>query len=828
MKMDFSKGKITLKVLISYIVLGILSIVVGHFVFAEIESYTQLQKDNISDQNKILHVGKVLSLMYENEGLARAAIQSKSWVPFDEYKSMNDSLLIEIDTLKGLLSTEEQYHLLDSISLLIEKKESNIQSLKTLKLQDTTETIILRTIDKLRTMESSLGRLTLKDFVSEPESLDSRTRSALINYITYLNENTPRDSNNEINEKTLDSIFRASTQALQELQTSSSKQQASIIRKENELIANDLLISQQIRKILSTIENEVLLYASEISQQRKVALNRSKKIITFAAVIGIALIIIFSVLILNDFWKSQRYRKQLEKTTRKAQLLANTREQLVNMVSHDLRSPLSTIVGYGELLQKSLGNKEKGLHYINKIKNASTYMNHLVEDLLDYSKLETGKITLDLVSFNLKSTIVESSQNIQQQYPKKDISLILDIDQSLKRNIISDPYRIKQILNNLIGNAYKFTDEGSITIKAYTSKDLADGDSRLTIEVQDTGVGIKKEKQHLIFSEFTQVDDDINKKKDGYGLGLTISKKLAHLLNGDLVFTSETGKGSCFKLSVPVKFTKKQQVTEPKKEFDQTTPFPNIKLKAVVIDDDETLRKLITETLVSNQCEVYTCKDGDEAINIINHQEFDLIITDIQLPKMNGFRFVEILKNDVKAYKGQPIIAITGRKDIDQSFYTSNGFSEVIFKPFTPEKLLQQITTLFSRDLKDNHTYIYKDEPNYNTKIVNLKSLRSFVNDDLALKEVLKIFLKDTKKNLEELNTDYLNRNIQGLKATSHKMLTMFKQLDANGVVHELELIENMDSFNSNTIQETLKSLKDHIHKVTKELNKFINGYHTP
>lgn len=823
--MDFSKSKITLKVLISYIVLGVLSFIVGHFVFAEIDAYTQLQKDNAADQNKILHVGKVLSLIYENDGLARTAIQSKSWEPFDEYKTMNDSLNIEIDSLSLLLNTKDQTYLLDSIKILISKKESNIQSLKTLKSQDTTEAIILRTLDKLRSMESSLGRLTIKDFVSNPENLDSRTKGALDKYIAYLNENAPKDTSNTINEKTLDSVFKASTKALEELQTSSSKQQASIVRQENKLIANDLLISQQIRKILSAVEEEVIAYSNEISLQRKTAIDRSKDIITWAAIAGIGLIILFSVLILNDFWKSQRYRKELEKTTKKAQLLANTREQLVNMVSHDLRSPLSTIVGYGELLQKSLQNKEKSVHYINKIKNSSAYMNRLVEDLLDYSRLEAGKIALEEVSFNLDAVIRESAQNTRQQYNSKPIYLHFEIDTSLKNNIISDPYRIKQILHNLIGNAYKFTEKGSVTIKAYIDRNTKYGKSLLSVEVIDTGIGIREENQDLVFSEFTQVDEDIKKKKNGYGLGLAISKKLAQLLKGDLTFTSEAGTGSCFKLIVPIRFSDnihKEKTSGSKEGF--AVPFSELNLKAIVIDDDDTLRSLIAETLSANNCTVYTCKDGTEAIKLIREKEFDFIITDIQLPKMNGFRFVELLKKELLTGSDKPIIAITGRKDIDKAFYRSNGFSEIIFKPFTSDELIQNIAPFFVKGHKR------KQQPDNNpanrqgkNPTIDLRSLKSFVPDEDSLKEILKVFVQDTKKNLTLLDTALNTQNFERIKAISHKMLTMFKQLEAHGVTTILHSLENTDSRHEKTVERQLESLHQEVQTVLDELDKIIN-----
>lgn len=816
--MDFSKGKITLKVFISYIILGVLSFLVGHFVFKEIEDYTQLQKENFSDQNKILRIGRILSFMYENDGLARASIQSKSWTTFNDYLAKNDSLMIEIDSLKPLLSPTTQSVLLDSMKILLAKKETNIQSLKTLKSQDTSDAIIEKGLEKLRNLESAYSRLTIKDLVKNPEALDEKTKRVLEDYFSFINQAPPKDSTHSVNEKTLDSVIKASTSVLEKLRTSSSKQQASVSKKEQELITNDLLISQQLRKILSVIESDVLSYSRELNEQREKAIERSRYIITVAAFTGIALVIIFTIIILNDFWKSQRYRKELEKTTSQAQLLANSREQLVNMVSHDLRSPLSSIIGYGELLNKSLGNIEKGRHYVDKIKNVSSYMNRLVEDLLDYSKLESGKIVPEEISFYLPLVINETTQAIQQQYSDKPIELKVQIEDQLDRNnIISDPFRLKQILYNLIGNAYKFTNKGYISVTASTRNNEKYGGAFLTIEVKDTGIGIKPERQHLIFSEFTQVDEQTIKKQEGFGLGLTISRKLTQLLKGDLTFSSEEGKGSTFSFEIPIRFSERTET--------QTIPKEHVKdrflnLSAIVIDDDETLRVLISEALNEEGIRVTSFKNAPEALKALHLHDYDLIITDIQLPKMNGFRFVELVRSDKSSYKNQPIIGITGRKDLDKQYYTENGFSKVIFKPFAAEQLVNAIYELrHETPIVENNTEINTGQDN--DTLFDLTSLRSFIQDEESMHQVLEVFILDTKKNIDLLYEHAAQEDMTGIKETSHKMLTMFRQIKAHKVVKVLEYLE-LQHYSTKELGQLLDTLKNEIHSILHELSNII------
>ena len=325
------------------------------------------------------------------------------------------------------------------------------------------------------------------------------------------------------------------------------------------------------------------------------------------------------------------------------------------MVSHDLRSPLSTISGYSELLHKTAQNSKEE-NYLDHIKNASSYMSQLVDDLLEFSKLEDGHVTIEMVPFCLNSLVEETSANIKAIYAEKPIELIFNQDPALDITIASDPFRVKQILYNLIGNAYKFTDKGSITIS--TKLQVKNRAYSVLINVTDTGIGISKEKQQDIFIAFTQVNEISNAKHSGFGLGLAISKKLVNLLKGQLTLESAPGKGSSFEISFPVKLSDEPLEIKP------TPPtISHFKLKAVVVDDDVSLRQLMVDILEQHDVTTYAFEDAKAALSALEDLSYDVIITDIQLPKMNGFHFMETVKQ-LPYYKQQPIIAMTGRKDI--------------------------------------------------------------------------------------------------------------------------------------------------------------------
>ncbi|WP_340199684.1 hybrid sensor histidine kinase/response regulator [Ascidiimonas sp. W6] len=809
--MNEAKRKITLKVFFSYLALALLVVVVGWIIYGELNSFTKAQIDDTKEKNKILRIGKLLTLMYESESFARVAIQSTDPKPYANYLKKNDSISLEIEAIKSLVESSSQTSLLDSVQILLDQKIKNISDLREVRINDTSQELIKKAINRLANMESTLGRLTVNDFIENPANLNYKNRKNLEETITILNGYIPRDSTNTVNQTTLDSIVVASRTILQKIEEEASRQRFSLRVKERQLLKNDLIATQQLRTILSNIETEFLNNSSQKTLQRKMVLKRSINIVTIAAIIGLVFVIIFSLVILNDFWKNQRYREQIEKANTYTKSLLNSREQLISMVSHDLRSPLSTIVGYTELMQK-IPQNSKGSYYIERIKSAATFVTQLVDDLLDYNKLEAGKIHIESIPFNLEKLVNETAENIKSIYKEKPIILQISVHNTLPTLLIGDPFRIRQIVSNLIGNAFKFTEEGFIKVNIKLKTNQA-GKSFVHIEIKDTGVGIPKEKQQLIFEEFTQADTSIEKKHGGFGLGLTISKKLAHLLNGRLSLESKEGKGSLFSFIFPVTFCEKQQLNTHK-EFS-----PNQKeLTAIVIDDDEILIELTKEILNQNGIQAFTFDSAKAALNKIPNLKYDFIITDIQLPSMNGFHFTEKLQsNPIFNYQQQPIIAVSGRKNLKKKDYQEAGFAAFIIKPFLPEHLMTEIHSCL-RIHKGVKLYTSKDCTDLN-QAFNLNSLKSFLdNDQNVLDELLETFIQSTQKNLEEISLYIEDKNLIGLQKISHKMLTMFRQIEASEVLPHLAYFEFIKVFDAKEIEFHYQELKSAIHFIFEQI----------
>lgn len=801
------KHRITFKVLIGYLILGVLATISGTLVLSEIKVFTQLQQQDISDRNKIVKVGSLIADIYKNESLARAAIELNSSTKFNEYVQENTVLLLKIDSLNSIANNTSQEAILDSVKLFINDKLKNITDLKNLKLNDNSNQSLETAINKLSSIDSLLGKVTINDLVENPQQLNKETREKFEEYVKILNKYNPLDSIGNIGQKQIDSVISISKNMLREAQKDVNKQRISLQNKERELIENDLIISRKLRELLSNLETDIIAYTDNINKQREKTLGQSKNIILYAAIISFIIIIIFSIIILNDFWKSQQYRKQLELANKTTSSLLKSREQIISMVSHDLRTPLSTITGYGELLQKSI-HTTKEVNYLEHIRNASAYMGHLVDDLLEFSKLENNNIPIASIPFDLEkliNDIVQDAKNIVQDKP---ITFVVKHHIDINHPIISDPFRMKQILYNLVTNACKFTSEGTITIES-----LLVNKKTLQIAVSDTGIGISKEQQKNIFKAFVQGDNLKEQGLNGFGLGLTISKKLATLLGGTLTLDSELHKGSTFYLKIPIQFS-----TQPLPTNNSTKQKVVYKLKAIVVEDDTAVQHLLTALLKSYGIKAYVFGNAQKALDAISHLNFDLVLTDIQLPKMNGIHFMELLKKQ-DAYNGQPIIAMTGRSHLSIEDYINSGFSEVLTKPFDTQKLERILNRLFGSGTKQDI-----EKPSVtNTKHpegFSITSLGSFFNHEIApIKKTLEVFLEDTKKNRILLQQAKKDNDIQTINNISHKMLSMFKQLDVKMVVPFLETFETAITIDDKTFEDFDSALKTFI----KSLKAYTN-----
>ncbi|MGY8914617.1 MAG: hybrid sensor histidine kinase/response regulator, partial [Flavobacteriales bacterium] len=749
--------------------------------------------------------GSLLTELYEAEGLSKIALQKKTQASFKAYTQKIDSIYTVIDSIKKLTSSENQKEMLNSVQVLLRKKVGNSKELLKLKIKNDANSSIDNALKEFNKIEESMGKITPESLNPNYAELPADAKLAVKKWADYLSENVPKDSTKIPEGKRVDSLLTASRSLLAEAKQSNTKILRTVAQKEQELSRNDLEISQQLRGIITAFEQELLTKTYNENKIKQAVLTKSIRLAGFAALMGFAIVALFTFLISKDYWKVQLFRQQLEKEKKFSESILKSREQLISTVSHDLRTPLNTITGYSELMENE-GLTRQQASYLKNIKSASAYVDSLVNDLLDFSKLEAGKILVDKKTFVLSDLIIETAENLKELNSNKPIELIMDIDKRLEKPIISDPFRIRQILTNLISNAYKFTDHGFIKIEATVLQEL-DNSYQTRIKVIDSGIGVKKEKQEHIFNEFTQAEDHTDKKYGGYGLGLTISKKLTALLNGTLGLKSDGKNGSEFTIVVPLQISQTpidQPVVKPLK--------PKEGLHILIIDDDLAMLKLLKEVCRNLDIITSTFTDFNEVGKSIS-LNYDVVLTDIQMPQISGFEVLKKLKNDGYAhYVQQPIVAMTGRKDLGEHEYLDAGFSAVLLKPFAKNSFLTVLNQLFPQSVHGENEGLQPKAQHSSSSLFNLEVINSFLGDNkAALQEVLTTFIEDVRTNSEHLNLAIEKLDRKGINATAHKMLPMFRQLKANDIVPILEQLEvlNEQEMDKQMLKRTSQDLKN-------------------
>lgn len=813
---DSSKNKFTLKIVISYMVLAILALGVGYFIFSEIKVYLSNDSADANDV-KLLKTSSLLTQLYEAETLSKLAIQTRTTTNFKAYSSKIDSITSEIDSLKLLTASSYQQGLLDSVQILLKQKVSNSSQLRILKVQNEANNSLDKALLEFKKMEASLGKITPEALAPNISDLSPKAQKVIRDLAIYLNNNVPKDGNEAPNAKEIDSILNTSKTLLNQAKLEDSRTQRSLERKEFEIHSNELVLSQKLRSIIAAFEQEVIVNTYNDNLKKQAIFRRSIRLAGFAALLGFIIVGIFTFLIKKDFWKVQTYRQKLEMEKKFSESLLKSREQLIATVSHDLRTPLNSITGYTELIESTpLTNRQ--LSYLSNVKSASLYVESLVNDLLDYSKLEAGKIKINKLPFILSELIKETTENLSEHYKSKPIELILKIDRRLDTTVIGDPFRIRQILTNLVSNAYKFTNEGVIEVKADIKKVTAQK-YHTTISVKDSGIGIRKEKQELIFNEFTQADKNTERKYGGYGLGLTISKKLTSLLHGTISLESEAGRGSAFLVTIPLDIASTNTIIST--DANKDIPIKNNEISLLIIDDDSSMLQLLSELCSNIGISVYTYQDFKK-LGKKDAIKYDAVLTDIQMPIIDGFDVIKKLQTENYAhYLQQPIIAMTGRRDLESKTYSDAGFSYVLHKPFGKDDFIAVVSKIAPiRFIGKKHEILSKNIKKQQ-KIYDLGLISSFLGEnESAINDVLSTFVTATKANIGQLKSAVEEADYTEINNVSHRMLPMFRQLDVAAVIPDLEYLEDCKPIkkSKNEIQKSFKMVEKHSRELMEVL----------
>ncbi|WP_415922594.1 response regulator [Tateyamaria sp. SN6-1] len=378
--------------------------------------------------------------------------------------------------------------------------------------------------------------------------------------------------------------------------------------------------------------------------------------------------------------ESVEYEKQLKAARAEAEAASRAKSAFLANMSHEIRTPMNGVVGMAELLADTGLSEEQQL-YVDTIKNSGEALLVIINDVLDYSKIEAQKLQLHPEPFDLERSIHEVIMLLQTSARDKGLTLLLDYDLFLPTTYIGDPGRIRQVLTNLMGNAVKFTQEGHVLVRVLGVPNPETGQAEVTIIIEDTGIGIPEDKIDHIFGEFNQVENDRNRQFDGTGLGLAISQRLVDLMEGEVWVTSEEGTGSCFGFRIPLKLSDEALPEHP--------PVPEGLRRVLVVDDLAANRLILQRQLEQLGLGVICCASGQDALQHLD--EVDLVLTDHNMPEMDGLELAEAIHATGSTV---PILLLTSNPGFAANDPGAQRLFGIAQKPVTRAELFSRLQSV--------------------------------------------------------------------------------------------------------------------------------------
>ena len=589
-------------------------------------------------------------------------------------------------------------------------------------------------------------------------------------------------------------------------------------------------------------EKDNMQEAIEKAMQARKHLLWQMELLGIVAFFAIVIMILF---IWRDARKERIYRENLEAANEEIQRIMNQRERLLLTITHDIKAPAASISGFIDLMKAYVSNPQ-GIECLQNIKNSAAHLSHLVASLLDYHQLENGLMKVQPTSFSPAQLVAESVEGMKLRAEEKGLAISSECkikgmgtldssetsDSPMKKEFFrADAFRIRQILDNLVSNAIKYTDQGSVTIQAQVSKIL--GKPTLTLSVKDTGKGMTDEEKQKVFQAFTRLKSA--QGIEGTGLGLSITQELVSLLGGEIILHSTLGKGSTFIVTIPIEPAPKEeaqemvpsevkhdssldsaqdkegqdsashQVTDNQKKKPE---FANHKI--LILDDDKLQLQLLQEMLrriVGNTWQVFACNHVMDALTTLHNEQPALMLMDIEMPEMNGMDMIAHIN-----HTNMMVVAMTAHDTSILEQLLKAGFDDCLFKPFSMEKL-SDILGIESQPQLDAQpeTPSQPDLSSQQKSNPQLDALLAFAGgDEEAAKEILDTVkqelaahLTNLKEAVEEeaLSTDRIGK-------AAHKLLPIATMMQM-GCLEELKALspEHIGEIEEAEIREKLKAV---------------------
>ena len=822
------------KLAFGYIILIILLLGAISYVYKQMTLLTQPTglEESIYNRRKTTH--NIISQLYETEVIGQALRTGSSnelWL----YNRAMKKVHLSLDTLRSQLTDSTQQARIDTVNMLLRDKERNM--LAVLEAMRTTPTDIIY-------------RKQLDSLLHEHDSLISEShvrRRVVTHHNTYTIKHEPKsffrrladvfspgkaDSTEvsnvieEVYTDTIDQVFSpidtiaSMLSGIQDkvFQTRQDELRTLSYRINRLKIAGSHL-SQRVNQLLESIETEEqAAMAARMYHEQSIRRNAALAMAGIS-VAGIILVLVFFTIIWRDLTRSNHYRNELEKARDYAEDLLRAREKLMLTITHDIKAPAGSIIGYTDLLERLITDKRQ-MFYLSNMKSSAHHLLDLVTSLLDYHRLEAGKMDLNPIAFRPHRLLDEIYNSFLPLADQKNLKLDYSSELSPELTLEGDPFRIRQIVENLLSNALKFTNEGNITLKASYIGNM------FTFSVTDTGCGMTEAEQEKIFTEFTRLPGA--QGREGFGLGLSITRKLTELQDGKITVSSTPGKGSTFSVRIPLPayiHTKAEEKNKAPEENKNENISP---IRILIIDDDRIQLQLTRDMLLSLRPaegkgiieSITCCQQPDEVFAYLKEGEFDILFTDIQMPALDGFSLLKAIRQlPYPQAQSIPIVAITARAIPDDEGFTNSGFSAGLRKPFCRADILNAI----NRSLPDSKCLpIILDTKKAETKDTkfNFSNLTAFsVDDELAAQNILSTFAEETQKNIDKMECAINEKDTTSICNIAHKMLPTFIMIEAKEAIPSLQWL---DENKGNDIK--FSDAETHANLIIRIANEVINA----
>lgn len=757
-------------------------------------------EETISNRRKTTH--QIVTQLYEAEIIGQT-LRIGRLNEYPKYKRAMKEASALIDSLQQLLTDTLQQMRLDTVRSLLRNKEQNMVLVLEAMKQSPTDELYRQQLDSLIMQQDSILSSThvRRRVVTHRNSytIHHKPKKFFRRLADVFSPGKPDSTqvDNIIQEEYTDTIDEAYnpvdtiatmlTSIQHKVFQTRQESMRTLDARINQLRIAGGRVSQRVNQLLDNIEDdEQKAMEVRIAHEQDIRQQAAWTMATIA-ILAVLLVLIFFTIIWRDITRSNHYRKELEKAKLYAENLLVAREKLMLTITHDIKAPAGSIIGYIDLLIRLVQDRRQQF-YLHNMKSSANHLLDLITSLLDYHRLEAGKMDIHPVTFNPHELFESIYTSFLPGAEKKQLTLNFEENIPRTLNLEGDPFRIRQIAENLISNALKFTSQGSITIQVDYEQ------NRFTSRVEDTGCGMSIQEQQRVFQAFTRLQSA--QGQEGFGLGLSITKKLVELLNGEITIESAPGKGSMFQVVLFLPKVTKAPITQVETLSDDKKQW-----RILLIDDDR-IQLNLTEVMIYdlfNHAQhsippvIKCCTQPEELFKLIASETFDIVFTDIQMPAMNGFELLQKLRSlDVPQAKNIPVIAITARSDMDETDFCTQGFAGCLHKPFNQTELLKIFKTHMQDDWKENTVQTETDSKPSDTECTyNFSPLTAFSGDDpAAAHEILETFIGESTKNYERMKQALSNKDMADLCNVAHKMLPTFTMIEARKAIPALQWLE--------------------------------------